>query len=90
MLLTSACRQGGDLAEVFLESSQHTIIIHDNNHLEKMSTATDTGLGLRVLHDTRTAFGSTNDLSHASLVVLASSVGAAAAKPSPPSGPWGR
>jgi TldD protein len=79
-ILKQARSAGGDFAEVFLESSQRTSVVCDDNCIEKVNTATDAGLGLRVLSDTRTAYGSTNDFSLDSLMRLASSVGEAGEK----------
>lgn len=83
LILATACRSGGDLSELFAESSQRTTIVCDDNRLETVASSCDAGCGIRVLHDTRTVYGSSNDLTPAALTDLAASVGDAAAKQSP-------
>lgn len=79
-ILTKARSTGGDFAEIFIESSQQTLVVCDDNHIERINTISDTGLGLRVLHDTKTAYGSTTDVTDDTLMHLADSVAVAAAK----------
>lgn len=79
-ILNTALAKGGDFAEIFVESSLYTNIVCDDNRLERIAASNDTGLGLRLLHDTKTAFGSSNDLSKDELIRLASSVSTAAQK----------
>lgn len=82
-ILKKALSQGGDFAEIFIEQSIQTTIINDDRRLENILSTTDAGIGIRVLHDTKTAYGSTNDPK--SLMDLASSVGKAAGKGNSPS-----
>jgi len=84
-ILKTARSKGGDFSEIFLEASQYTAIICDDNRIEKITTSSDSGLGLRVLHDTKTAYGSTCDFSEMSLIDLAQSVATASAKRGTPS-----
>ncbi len=83
LILATARGSGGDFSEIFVESSQRTTIVCDDNRLETVTSSSDAGCGIRVLHDTRTAYGSTNDISAAALTDLAASVGDAAAKDTP-------
>ncbi len=78
-ILSAARGHGGDFAEIFFESTQGTIISCDDNRIDKLTQSIDIGVGIRVVHDTKTAYGSTTDLSPETLVALARSVGHAAA-----------
>lgn len=78
-----ARQDGGDFAEIFCESQALTTISCDDNRVENVTTSEDVGLGLRVLHDLRTAYGSTNDVAPAMVLDLARSVGGAARKTTP-------
>jgi len=71
-------RFGADFAEVFVERTRSTTISCDDNKIENASTFFDYGVGIRVIADGRTAYGSTNDLSRRNLLGLARSVGRAA------------
>lgn len=82
-IFREARKDGGDFAEVFCESQALTTITCDDNRVEHVTISEDSGLGLRVLHDLRTAFGSTNDTAPSAVVSLARSVGGAARKTSP-------
>lgn len=77
-IIQTAMRYGADFAEVFFERTRSTTISCDDNRLENASTFFDTGVGIRVLADGRTAHGSTNDLTRKSLLGLARQVGRAA------------
>jgi TldD protein len=77
-ILKAALSHGGDFAEIFVERSQSTTIVNDDRRLESVSTSFDAGIGIRVIYDTKTAYGSTNDPD--SLIDLARSVSRAAAK----------
>ena len=80
-IFKAALSHGGDIAEIFCEQSSTTLIINDDRRLENVSTCFDLGFGIRVLTETKTAFGSTNDAG--SLLELAKSVSKAAAKKAP-------
>lgn len=82
-ILKTARKDGGDFAEIFCESQVLTTITCDDNRVENVTTSEDLGLGLRVLHDLRTAYASTNDLTTPTLLDLARSVGSAARKTTP-------
>jgi len=82
-ILKTARRDGGDFAEIFCESQTLTAISCDDNRVENVTTSEDVGLGLRALHDLRTAYASTNDLTTSTLLDIAKSVGGAARKTPP-------
>ncbi len=71
-ILKAALSKGGDFAEIFLEQSSTTLIVHDDRRTENVSSSIDFGVGIRVLSETKTAYGSTNDMDR--LVELATSV----------------
>ncbi|MBI3989550.1 MAG: TldD/PmbA family protein [candidate division NC10 bacterium] len=70
-LLKQALKKGGDLADIYLEQSRGTTIAFEDGRVERIIAGTDQGLGLRVIHQMRTLYGYTNDLSKASLLALA-------------------
>lgn len=64
-------RAGAEFADVFVEQTRQTVIVCDNHKLEQAATFWDSGIGIRVLANGRTAYGSTNDLTRKSLLGLA-------------------
>ncbi len=87
-IFRAALSHGGDLAEIFFEHSFVSTIVNDDKRLENISTSLNAGIGIRVISDTKTAYGSTNDKE--ALVGLAKSVAKAARKreSSPPAIRW--
>lgn len=77
-IIKAALSHGGDFAEIFVEQSTTTTITDDDRRLENASSSCDAGVGIRVISDTKTAYGSTNDIE--SLIELAKSVSKAASK----------
>lgn len=77
-IIKAALSHGGDFAEIFVEQSSTTLIVHDDRRTENVSSSFDFGVGIRVLSETKTAYGSTNDIN--SLTELARSVSKAASK----------
>ena len=75
-LLEAALAHGGDLAEIYFESRQHTSIAFDDNKVDRVITGTDLGVGIRLLAGDRTLYAHTNDLSLERLTRLAETVGA--------------
>ncbi len=73
-ILKQALRHGGEFAELYLEQGEHSSIILEDNKIEKVITGITRGAGLRVLHDQRTVYAYTNDLSLSSLIQLAETV----------------
>ena len=84
-ILKAALSQGGDFAEIFVEQSITTTIVNDDKRLENVLTSTDAGIGIRVMSNTKTAYGSTNDVD--ALLTLATSVSKAAVAHGSPSIP---
>ncbi len=73
-ILKQALRHGGEFAELYLERGEHSSIVLEDNKIEKVITGITRGAGLRVLHDHRTIYAYTNDLSFSSLMQLAGTV----------------
>jgi len=76
-IIQTSMRFGADFAEVFVEKKKSTNICLDDRRIENASTFSDFGLGIRVLADGKTSYGSTNDLSKRNLLALAKRVGKA-------------
>lgn len=79
-IIQTAMRHGADYAEVFSERTRKVAIVCDNKRLEQVASFSDEGLGIRILVDGKTVYGSTNDLTLKSLMGLAREVGKAARK----------
>ncbi len=74
-IIHAAVRHGADFADVFVERTRGTAISCDDRRIEQASASGDAGVGIRVVKDERTFYGSTNDLTRRSLLALARSVG---------------
>lgn len=79
-LLERALSGGGQFAELFAESRTSTTLLWDDQHLDRGSTGTECGAGLRVLENGRTWFANSNDLSREGLCDLAGRVAQAIGK----------
>ncbi|MBI4800501.1 MAG: TldD/PmbA family protein, partial [Desulfarculus sp.] len=80
-ILEAALAKAGQMAELFLEESYGLSVVMDDNKVEKVIGGVDRGAGLRLIHDLRTAYVHTNDLSQAGLLPLAKNLAALAAGP---------
>ncbi len=80
-ILEAALAKAGQMAELFLEESHGLSVVMDDNKIEKVIGGVDRGAGLRLIHDLRTAYAHTNDLSQAGLMPLARDLAALAAGP---------
>ncbi len=70
-ILKKALSRGGEYAELYFENGEHAAIALEESRIEKVITGTVRGVGLRVLHQGRTVYAYTNDLSPESLQALA-------------------
>jgi TldD protein len=77
-IIQAAMKYGADFAEIFAERTSANWVTCDDKRIEQASTFYDVGVGIRVIADGHTAYGSTNDLSKKSLLTLAREVGIAA------------
>lgn len=70
-ILRKALENGGDYADIFIEDSQPTSIILEDNKIEKFIYGKDIGAGVRVIFGGKTAYAYSNDISEKSLLELA-------------------
>jgi TldD protein len=75
--LRRALRDGGDFAEVFVESRESYSLRLEEEKVEENSTGRETGAGVRVAYGESMAYAYTNDLSEASLLETAAAAAAA-------------
>lgn len=73
-IFRAALKNGGDFSDIFFETTVQSTITADNQRIEKVVSGTDTGLGLRVVHNGNTAYGYTNEFSKKSIMDLADAV----------------
>ncbi len=78
-VLKTALKNGGDLAEVYLENTEAMRLGLDDGRLEQATQGNDIGGGVRVFYGNTAAYAYTDDLSEEALVEAAE-VAAAAAK----------
>ncbi len=82
-ILKKALSRGGDFAELYFETGEHSAITLEDGRIEKVVTGKIRGVGLRVLIEGRTVYAYTNDLSCESLQALAGIVSRAIPQESP-------
>ena len=70
-VLTAAMSTGGDLAEIFVESTVKDSIDMINGQVEKANWGIDAGLGLRIIFGTSSVYAYTNNTGRESLLKLA-------------------
>lgn len=74
-IIQIARRYGADFAEVFAEETHQTTIVSDDHKLMQSAVFLDTGVGIRVVVEGRTIYGSTSDLTKRNLLELARDTG---------------
>jgi TldD protein len=77
-LLVTALKNGGDLAEVYLEDKDTLNLTLDNGRLEQAVQGNDIGAGIRVFYGNTAAYAYTDDLSETALMEAAQAAAAAA------------
>ena len=70
-ILNEALREGGEFADLYLEETYGTLIMGEEDRIEKVISGLDTGMGLRVLFDGRTIYGFTNQITEEDLLCVA-------------------
>ncbi|MFC1571269.1 TldD/PmbA family protein [Candidatus Margulisiibacteriota bacterium] len=60
-LLQTSLRSGGDFAEVFIEEAKATTVSCEDNKIEKISSGTEVGAGIRVISGKETAYVASSD-----------------------------
>jgi TldD protein len=73
-VLKEALREGGEFADLFLEETHSTVVVCEEDRIEKVISGLDAGAGLRVLVEGRTLYSFTNRVSKAGLLDLARTV----------------
>ena len=77
-VLRRSLRNGGDLADIFIERTSPLTILCEDDRIEKLLSGTESGAGVRLVFGGRTAYAYTNDLTTAALLDLADAVSVAA------------
>ena len=70
-ILRKALQEGGEFADLFFEQTYSTIIVCEEDRIEKMISGQDIGIGLRVLFEGRTFYSFTNRITEEDLFHLA-------------------
>ncbi|HJV65420.1 MAG TPA: TldD/PmbA family protein [Geomonas sp.] len=73
-ILRRALSAGGDFADIYYEDNTFTGVFCEDSRIERVLSAADRGIGIRVISELSTAYGFTNDLSLESLLRLAETV----------------
>jgi len=73
-ILARALSGGGDLAEIYLEQTTRTRIGFEDRKVERITSGTDIGAGIRLLAGERTLYAHTNDVSLEGLLKAAGTV----------------
>jgi TldD protein len=76
-ILNIALKSGADFAEIFLEESNLTAIVLEDNKLEKIKSGIDIGAGIRLIKDKTIIYRSQSDVSLEGLQTLAKNAAAA-------------
>lgn len=77
-VLAAALKNGGDLAELYLEDKDSLGLSLDDGRLERATQGNDRGGGVRVFYGNTAAYAYTDDLSEAALLEAAAAAAAAA------------
>jgi TldD protein len=77
-LLKKALSNGGDFADIFVEKRNSTALQLEDSIIEKVTSGTIAGVGIRVIKSGKTAYAYTNDFSEKVLMDMAATVSRAA------------
>jgi TldD protein len=72
--LKAALSSGGEYADIFIEHKKTTAIQVEDGKIEKVTTGSISGVGIRLIYDGKTAYAYSNDFSEASLLLSAETV----------------
>jgi len=73
-LLQKALSRGGDYADIFIEETRPQTIQLEDDKIEKLISGVDSGIGVRVIFDGKSAYAYSNDFSEDSLSGIAEAV----------------
>jgi len=73
-ILKKTLSSGGEYADVFFEHRKPTSIQLEDNKIEKILSGTDSGVGIRLISNSKTFYAFSNDMSEKSLLELADSL----------------
>lgn len=74
-ILKQALRHGADFAELFWEHKETSSIGCEDNHIERINSGIDEGVGIRVLSGKSTSYAYTNELTFERLLEVADQAG---------------
>lgn len=77
-IIKKALSKGGDYADIFIEHKHHVSIQLEDDKIEKVVSGVDSGIGIRIILGSRSAYAYSNDFSEDSLLNLAETVSKAA------------
>jgi TldD protein len=73
-ILKHALSNGGDYGDVYIENERPLSVQLEDERIEKLSSGTDAGIGVRVVFGDKSAYAYSNDFAEASLVNIAGTV----------------
>ncbi|KPK01673.1 MAG: peptidase C69 [Nitrospira bacterium SG8_35_4] len=76
-LLKKALSKGGDYADIFIENTKPLTIQLEDDKIEKLTSGLDSGIGIRVIFNGKSAYAYSNDFSEESLEGIAEAVSSA-------------
>jgi TldD protein len=74
LVLKEALKEGGEFADLFFEQTHSSVIVCEEDRIEKAISGMDAGVGLRILFNKKTFYGFTTDPSEKSLLDLAARI----------------
>ena len=80
-ILKKTLSSGGEYADVFVEHRKPTSIQLEDDKIEKIFTGIDSGVGIRLIHNSKTFYAFSNDLSEKALLEIADSLTKASKSP---------
>lgn len=66
-----ALQNGGEFAEIFFENSTSHQLFYEDKKLDRISSGTDAGIGLRIIYGNQSVYGYTTELTGQGLLELA-------------------
>lgn len=73
-LLKKALSKGGEYADIFIENTKPLTIQLEDDKIEKLTSGVDSGIGIRVIFNGKSAYAYSNDFSEESLTGIAEAV----------------